>query len=155
MVRGKEYKNMQTELKNKLRRILLKLNRAKTEEDIILLYSILHEDISELLQVVFDTLINLERLEHSTLKDKSELIKNHYNLKTLIRDDEEHKLFLESNDIYLDLIETMTEKQMEILDNYDDALLKYYGYQEEQAVLASAERTLTSVKSIFKRKIED
>mgnify|MGYP000169463521 CR=1 FL=1 len=71
------------------------------------------------------------------------------------RDDEEHKLFLESNDIYLDLIETMTEKQMEILDNYDDALLKYYGYQEEQAVLASAERTLTSVKSIFKRKIED
>lgn len=155
MVRGKEYKNMQTELKNKLRRILLKLNRAKTEEDIILLYSILHEDITELLQVVFDTLINLERIEHSTLKDKSELIKNHYNLKTLIRDDEEHKLFLESNDIYLDLIETMTEKQMEILDNYDDALLKYYGYQEEQAVLASAERTLTSVKSIFKRKIED
>ena len=155
MVRGKEYKNMQTELKNKLRRILLKLNRAKTEEDIILLYSILHEDITELLQVVFDTLINLERLEHSTLKDKSELIKNHYNLKTLIRDDEEHKLFLESNDIYLDLIETMTEKQMEILDNYDDALLKYYGYQEEQAVLASAERTLTSVKSIFKIKIED
>ena len=152
MVRGKEYKNMQTELKNKLRRILLKLNRAKTEEDIILLYSILHEDITELLQVVFDTLINLERIEHSTLKDKSELIKNHYNLKTLIRDDEEHKLFLESNDIYLDLIETMTEKQMEILDNYDDALLKYYGYQEEQAVLASAERTLTSVKSIFKRK---
>lgn len=146
---------MQTELKNKLRRILLKLNRAKTEEDIILLYSILHEDITELLQVVFDTLINLERLEHSTLKDKSELIKNHYNLKTLIRDDEEHKLFLESNDIYLDLIETMTEKQMEILDNYDDALLKYYGYQEEQAVLASAERTLTSVKSIFKIKIED
>lgn len=143
---------MQTELKNKLRRILLKLNRAKTEEDIILLYSILHEDITELLQVVFDTLINLERIEHSTLKDKSELIKNHYNLKTLIRDDEEHKLFLESNDIYLDLIETMTEKQMEILDNYDDALLKYYGYQEEQAVLASAERTLTSVKSIFKRK---
>jgi len=155
MVRGKEYKNMQTELKNKLRRILLKLNRAKTEEDIILLYSILHEDITELLQVVFDTLINLERIEQSTLKDKSELIKNHYNLKTLIRDDEEHKLFLESNDIYLDLIETMTEKQMEILDNYDDALLKYYGYQEEQAVLASAERTLTSVKSIFKRKIED
>lgn len=152
MVRGKEYKNMQIELKNKLRRILLKLNRAKTEEDIILLYSILHEDITELLQVVFDTLINLERIEHSTLKDKSELIKNHYNLKTLIRDDEEHKLFLESNDIYLDLIETMTEKQMEILDNYDDALLKYYGYQEEQAVLASAERTLTSVKSIFKRK---
>gem|GEM_PF-1106087 len=146
---------MQTELKNKLRRILLKLNRAKTEEDIILLYSILHEDITELLQVVFDTLINLERIEQSTLKDKSELIKNHYNLKTLIRDDEEHKLFLESNDIYLDLIETMTEKQMEILDNYDDALLKYYGYQEEQAVLASAERTLTSVKSIFKRKIED
>ena len=143
---------MQTELKNKLRRILLKLNRVKTEEDIILLYSILHEDITELLQVVFDTLINLERIEHSTLKDKSELIKNHYNLKTLIRDDEEHKLFLESNDIYLDLIETMTEKQMEILDNYDDALLKYYGYQEEQAVLASAERTLTSVKSIFKRK---
>lgn len=146
---------MQTELRNKLKRILLKLNRAKTEEDIILLYSILHEDITELLQVVFDTLINLERLEHSTLKDKSELIKNHYKLKTLIRDDEEHKLFLESNDIYLDLIETMTEKQMEILDNYDDALLKYYGYQEEQAVLASAERTLTSVKSIFKRKIED
>lgn len=143
---------MQTELKNKLRRILLKLNRAKTEEDIILLYSILHEDITELLQVVFDTLINLERIEHSTLKDKNKLIKNHYNLKTLIRDDEEHKLFLESNDIYLDLIETMTEKQMEILDNYDDALLKYYGYQEEQAVLASAERTLTSVKSIFKRK---
>ena len=143
---------MQTELKNKLRRILLKLNRAKTEEDIILLYSILHEDITELLQVVFDTLINLERIEHSTLKDKSELIKNHYNLKTLIRDDEEHKLFLESNDIYLDLIETMTEKQMEILDNYDDALLKYYGYQEEQAVLASAERTLTSVKNIFKGK---
>lgn len=146
---------MQTELKNKLRRILLKLNRAKTEEDIILLYSILHEDITGLLQVVFDTLINLEKLERCTLKNKSELLKNHYQLKTLIRDDEEHKLFLESNDIYLDLIETMTEKQMEILDTYDDALLKYYGYQEEQAVLASAERTLTSVKSIFKRKIED
>ena len=139
MVRGKEYKNMQTELKNKLRRILLKLNRAKTEEDIILLYSILHEDITELLQVVFDTLINLERIEHSTLKDKSELIKNHYDLKILVRDDKEYKLFLESNDLFNDLIKTMTQQQIEILDAYDDALLKYYGYQEEQAVLASTE----------------
>lgn len=152
MVRGKEYKNMQTELKNKLRRILLKLNRAKTEEDIILLYSILHEDITELLQVVFDTLINLERIEHSTLKDKSELIKNHYDLKILVRDDKEYKLFLESNDLFNDLIKTMTQQQIEILDAYDDALLKYYGYQEEQAVLASTERTFTSVKNILKRK---
>lgn len=143
---------MQTELKNKLRRILLKLNRAKTEEDIILLYSILHEDITELLQVVFDTLINLERIEHSTLKDKSELIKNHYDLKILVRDDKEYKLFLESNDLFNDLIKTMTQQQIEILDAYDDALLKYYGYQEEQAVLASTERTFTSVKNILKRK---
>ena len=143
---------MQTELKNKLRRILLKLNRAKTEEDIILLYSILHEDITGLLQVVFDTLINLEKLERCTLKNKSELLKNHYQLKTLIRDDERLKLFLESNDIYIDLIETMTEQQIEILDNYDDALLKYYSYQEDQAVISSAERTLTSVKNIFKGK---
>ena len=149
------YRRMQTELKNKLRRILLKLNRAKTEEDIITIYSILHEDITELLQVVFDTLINLERLEHSTLKDKSELIKNHYDLKILVRDDEEYKLFLESNDLFNDLIKTMTQQQIEILDAYDDALLKYYGYQEKQAVIASAERTLTSVKNIFKRKNED
>lgn len=143
---------MQTELRNKLKRILLKLNRAKTEEDIILIYSILHEDITGLLQVVFDTLNNLEKLEHCTLKDKSELLKNHYQLKTLIRDDERLKLFLESNDIYVDLIETMTEQQIEILDNYDDALLKFYGYQEDQAVIASAERMLTSVKNIFKGK---
>ena len=47
------YRRMQTELKNKLRRILLKLNKAQTEEDIITIYSILHEDITELLQVVF------------------------------------------------------------------------------------------------------
>ena len=143
---------MQTELRNKLRRILLKLNKVKTEEDTILLYTFLHEDVTELLQVVFDTLSNLERLEHSTLKDKSELLKNHYNLKTVIRDDEAYKLFLESNDLFNDLIKTMTQQQIEILDDYDDALLKYYGYQEEQAVLASAERTLTSVKNILKGK---
>ena len=143
---------MQTELRNKLRRILLKLNKVKTEEDAILLYTFLHEDVTELLQVVFDTLSNLERLEHSTLKDKSELLKNHYNLKTVIRDDEAYKLFLESNDLFNDLIKTMTQQQIEILDAYDDALLKYYGYQEEQAVLASAERTLTSVKNILKGK---
>lgn len=155
MVRGKEFKNMQTELKNKLRRILLKLNRAKTEEDIITIYSILHEDITGLLQVVFDTLINLEKLERCTLKDESELIKNHYNLKILVRDDEEYKLFLESNDLFNDLIKTMTQQQIELLEAYDDALLKYYGYQEKQAVIASAERTLTSVKNIFKEKLEN
>ena len=152
MVRGKEYKNMQTELKNKLRRILLKLNRAKTEEDTILLYTILHEDITELLQEVLDTLNNLSRLEHSTLQDKSELIKNHYDLKILVRDDEEYKLLLESNDLFNDLIKTMTQQQIEILDAYDDALLEYYIYQEKQAVIASAERTLTSVKNILKGK---
>ena len=143
---------MQTELRNKLKRILLKLNRAKTEEDIILLYTFLHEDITELLQVVFDTLNNLAMLENSTLEDKSELLKNHYNLKIMIRDDKEYKLFLESNDLFNDLIKTMTQQQIEILDAYDDALLKYYGYQEEQAVLASTERTFTSVKNILKRK---
>ena len=152
MVRRKEYKNMQTELRNKLKRMLLKLNRAQTEEDIISIYSILHEDITELLQVVFDTLNNLVRLEHSTLEDKSELIKNHYDLKILVRDDKEYKLFLESNDLFNDLIKTMTQQQIEILDAYDDALLKYYGYQEEQAVLASTERTFSSVKNILKRK---
>ena len=143
---------MQTELRNKLKRMLLKLNRAQTEEDIISIYSILHEDITELLQVVFDTLNNLVRLEHSTLEDKSELIKNHYDLKILVRDDEEYKLFLESNDLFNDLIKTMTQQQIEILEAYDDALLKYYGYQEEQAVLASTERTFSSVKNILKRK---
>ena len=143
---------MQTELRNKLKRILLKLNRAKTEEDTILLYTILHEDITELLQVVFDTLNNLAMLENSTLEDKSELLKNHYNLKIMIRDDKEYKLFLESNDLFNDLIKTMTQQQIEILNAYDDALLKYYGYQEEQAVLASTERTFTSVKNILKGK---
>lgn len=143
---------MQTELRNKLKRMLLKLNRAKTEEDTILLYTILHEDITELLQVAFDTLINLERLEHSTLKDKSELIKNHYDLKILVRDDEKYKLLLESNDLFNDLIKTMTEQQIELLDAYDDALFEYYSYQEKQAVIASAERTLTSVKNILKGK---
>lgn len=143
---------MQTELRNKLKRMLLKLNRAKTEEDTILLYTILHEDITELLQEVLDTLNNLSRLEHSTLQDKSELIKNHYDLKILVRDDKEYKLFLESNDLFNDLIKTMTQQQIEILDAYDDALLKYYAYQEEQAVLASTERTFTSVKNILKRK---
>ena len=121
---------MQTELRNKLKRILLKLNRAKTEEDTILLYTILHEDITELLQTVFETLDILARLEHSTLEDKSELLKSHYNLKAMIRDDKEYKLFLESNDLFNDLIKTMTQQQIEILDAYDDALLKYYGYQE-------------------------
>lgn len=112
---------MQTELRNKLKRMLLKLNRAKTEEDTILLYTILHEDITELLQEVLETLDILARLEHSTLEDKSELLKSHYNLKIAIRDDEEHQLFLESNDLYNDLIQTMTEQQMEFLDSYEDA----------------------------------
>ena len=143
---------MQTELRNKLKRMLLKLNRAKTKENTILLYTFLHEDMTELLQEVLDTLNNLSRLEHSTLQDKSELLKNHYNLKTVIRDDEEYKLFLEINDLFNDLIKTMTQQQIEILDAYDDALLKYYGYQEEQTVLASTERTFTSVKNILKGK---
>lgn len=143
---------MQTELRNKLKRILLKLNRAKTEEDTILLYTILHEDITELLQEVLETLDILARLEHSTLEDKSELLKSHYNLKIAIRDDEEHQLFLESNDLYNDLIQTMTEQQMDFLDSYEDALVRWFGYQEEKAVLSSAERTLTSVKNILKGK---
>lgn len=152
MVRGKEYTKMQTELRNKLNRMLLKLNRAKTEEDTILLYTILHEDITELLQEVLETLDILARLEHSTLEDKSELLKSHYNLKIAIRDDEEHQLFLESNDLYNDLIQTMTEQQMDFLDSYEDALVRWFGYQEEKAVLSSAERTLTSVKNILKGK---
>lgn len=143
---------MQTELRNKLKRMLLKLNRAKTEEDTILLYTILHEDITELLQEVLETLDILARLEHSTLEDKSELLKSHYNLKIAIRDDEEHQLFLESNDLYNDLIQTMTEQQMDFLDSYEDALVRWFGYQEEKAVLSSAERTLTSVKNILKGK---
>ena len=130
---------MQTELRNKLKSILLKLNRVKTKEDTILLYTTLHEDITELLQVVFDTLNNIARLEHSTLEDKSEFLKNYYNLKTIIHDDEEHKLFLESNDLFNDVIKTIIQQQIEILDDCEDALLKYYGYQEEQAVLASTE----------------
>ena len=153
MMRG--IKNMQTELRNKLKRMLLKLNRAKNEKDTILLYTFLHEEMTELLQEVLDTLNSLSRLEHSTLEDKSELLKSHYNLKAMIRDDKEYKLFLESNDLFNDLIKTMTQQQIEILEAYDDALLKYYGYQEEQAVLASTERTFTSIKSILKRKIED
>lgn len=143
---------MQTELRNKLKRMLLKLNRAKTEEDTILLYTILHEDITELLQEVLGTLDILARLEHSTLEDKSELLKSYYNLKIAIRDDEEHQLFLESNDLYNDLIQTMTEQQMDFLDSYEDALVRWFGYQEEKAVLSSAERTLTSVKNILKGK---
>lgn len=152
MVRGKEYTKMQTELRNKLKRMLLKLNRAKTEEDTILLYTILHEDITKLLQTVFETLDILARLEHSTLEDKSELLKSHYNLKIAIRDDEEHRLFLESNDLYNDLIQTMTEQQMDLLDSYEDASLRWFRYQEEQAILSSVERTLTSVKNILKGK---
>ena len=49
----------------------------------------------------------------------------------------------------------MTQQQIDLLDAYDDALFEYYSYQEKQAVIASAERTLTSVKNIFKRKDED
>ena len=143
---------MQKELRNKLKRMLLKLNRAKTEEDTILLYTILHEDITELLQEVLGTLDILARLEHSTLEDKSELLKSYYKLKIAIRDDEEHQLFLESNDLYNDLIQTMTEQQMDFLDSYEDALVRWFGYQEEKAVLSSAERTLTSVKNILKGK---
>lgn len=146
---------MQTELRNKLNRMLLKLNRAKTEEDTILLYTILHEDITELLQEVFEILNNLQRLEHSTLKDKNELLKSHYNLKTQIRDDEGYKLFLEKNDLFNELIRTMTQQQIEILDDYEDALARYVFHQEEQAVLASAEQTLTSVKNILKGEIQD
>ena len=139
---------MQTELRNKLNRMLLKLNRAKTEEDTILLYTILHEDITELLQEVFEILNNLQRLEHSTLK-------SHYNLKIQIRDDEGYKLFLEKNDLFNELIRTMTQQQIEILDDYEDALARYVFHQEEQAVLASAEQTLTSVKNILKGEIQD
>lgn len=128
---------MQTELKNKLRRILLKLNRAQTEEDTILLYTNLHEDITELLQVVFDTLNNIARLEHSTLEDKSEFLNNYYNLKTTIHDDEKHKLFLESNDLFNDLIKTIIQEQIEILDDCEDALVRFYGYQEKQAAIYS------------------
>ena len=120
---------MQTELRNKLKRILLKLNRAQTEEDIISIYQTLHEDITELLQVVFDTLNNIARLEHSTLEDKSEFLNNYYNLKTTIHDDEKHKLFLESNDLFNDLIKTIIQEQIEILDDCEDALVRFYGYQ--------------------------
>ena len=128
---------MQTELRNKLKRILLKLNRAQTEEDIISIYSTLHEDITELLQVVFDTLNNIARLEHSTLEDKSEFLNNYYNLKTTIHDDEKHKLFLESNDLFNDLIKTIIQEQIEILDDCEDALVRFYGYQEKQAAIYS------------------
>ena len=133
------YRRMQTELRNKLKRILLKLNRVKTEDDTILLYTTLHEDITELVQVVFDTLNNIARLEHSTLEDKSEFLKNYYNLKTTIHDDEKHKLFLESNDLFNDLIKTIIRQQIEILDDCEDALVRFYGYQEEKAVISSAE----------------
>lgn len=128
---------MQTELRNKLKRILLKLNRAQTEEDIISIYQTLHEDITELLQVVFDTLNNIARLEHSTLEDKSEFLNNYYNLKTTIHDDEKHKLFLESNDLFNDLIKTIIQEQIEILDDCEDVLVRFYGYQEKQAAIYS------------------
>ena len=79
----KGYKTMK-EQRNLINKLINKLKRATTEEEKVMLYTFLHDDLLEALVDVHVLLTNLIRLESATLKDEDEIIRTYYKNKVEI-----------------------------------------------------------------------
>lgn len=140
------------EQRNVINKLINKLKRATTEEEKIMLYTFFHDDLLEALIDVHVLLTNLIRLESATLRDEDELIKIHYRNKCKERKYEHFELYRNQKEKYELLANTLSDKQMDLLDDFEDSMIELSGYDEKQAVLDSCKRTFSSIQSILENR---
>lgn len=140
------------EQRNLINRLINKLKRATTEEEKIMLYTFFHDDLLEALVDVHVLLTNLIRLESATLRDEDELIKIHYRNKSKKDKHEFAELYRNQKEKYELLANTLSDKQMDLLDDFEDSMIELSGYDEKQAVLDSCKRTFSMIQSILENR---
>lgn len=140
------------EQRNVINKLINKLKRATTEEEKIMLYTFFHDDLLEALIDVHVLLTNLIRLESATLRDEDELIKIHYRNKCKERKYEHFELYRNQKEKYELLANTLSDKQMDLLDDFEDSMIELSGYDEKQAVLDSCKRTFSMIQSILENR---
>ena len=144
----KGYKTMK-EQRNLINKLINKLKRATTEEEKIMLYTFFHDDLLEALVDVHVLLTNLIRLESATLRNEDEIIKIYYKNKIAKEDHESSELFKNLEEKYKLLANTLSDEQMEMLDD-EDSMIKLRGYDEKQAVIDGCKLAFSSTQSILK-----
>lgn len=144
----KGYKTMK-EQRNLINKLINKLKRATTEEEKIMLYTFFHDDLLEALVDVHVLLTNLIRLESATLKDEDEIIEIYYKNKFARKDHERTELYKNLNEKYKLLANTLNDEQMEMLDDFEDSMIKLSGYDEKQAVMDGCKVVFSSTQSIL------
>lgn len=145
----KGYKTMK-EQRNLINKLINKLKRATTEEEKIMLYTFFHDDLLEALVDVHVLLTNLIRLESATLRNEDEIIKIYYKNKIAKEDNESSELFKNLEEKYKLLANTLSDEQMEMLDDFEDSMIKLSGYDEKQAVIDGCKLAFSSTQSILK-----
>ena len=145
----KGYKTMK-EQRNLINKLINKLKRATTEEEKIMLYTFFHDDLLEALVDVHVLLTNLIRLESATLRNEDEIIKIYYKNKIAKEDNESSELFKNLEEKYKLLANTVSDEQMEMLDDFEDSMIKLSGYDEKQAVIDGCKLAFSSTQSILK-----
>lgn len=145
----KGYKTMK-EQRNLINKLINKLKRATTEEEKVMLYTFFHDDLLEALVDVHVLLTNLIRLESATLKDEDEIIRIYYKNKCEKEDNESSELFKNLEEKYKLLANTLNDEQMDMLDDFEDSMIKLNGYDEKQAVMDGCKLAFSSTQSILK-----
>ena len=145
----KGYKTMK-EQRNLINKLINKLKRSTTEEEKIMLYTFFHDDLLEALVDVHVLLTNLIRLESATLRNEDEIIKIYYKNKIAKEDHESSELFKNLEEKYKLLANTLSDEQMEMLDDFEDSMIKLSGYDEKQAVIDGCKLAFSSTQSILK-----
>lgn len=140
------------EQRNVINKLINKLKRATTEEEKIMLYTFFHDDLLEALIEIHVLLTNLIRLENTTLKDENELIKIHYREKSKDKGYGLSELYQNQKAAYELLAGTLNDEQLDLLDNFEDSLIEWSGYEEKQAVVNSCKRTFSTIQNILKDK---
>lgn len=138
------------EQRNLINKLINKLKRATTEEEKIMLYTFFHDDLLEALVDVHVLLTNLIRLESATLRNEDEIIKIYYKNKIAKEDNESSELFKNLEEKYKLLANTLSDEQMEMLDDFEDSMIKLSGYDEKQAVIDGCKLAFSSTQSILK-----
>ena len=95
-------------------------------------------------------LTNLIRLESATLKDEDEIIRIYYKNKCEKEDNESSELFKNLEEKYKLLANTLNDEQMDMLDDFEDSMIKLNGYDEKQAVMDGCKLAFSSTQSILK-----
>ena len=143
----KGYKTMK-EQRNLINKLINKLKRATTEEEKIMLYTFFHDDLLEALVDVHVLLTNLIRLESATLRNEDEIVEIYY--KNKFENHENDEMYQNTIEKYKLLAKTLNDEQVEMLDDFEDSMIKLSGYDEKQAVMDGCKLTFSTIQSILK-----